>query len=525
MIPILYDSNETQFTTNGLGRLHDCISCIVTEERNGIYECDFEYPVNGANYNLIQCGRIIGVTHDDTGNIQPFDIVSYSKPLNGIVSFHAVHISYRQSGIVVSGTNITSLDAAFAMLDTDDNPFTYENDGNQSGYMAAADGVPKSVRQMLGGIEGSILDTYGGEYEWDGWVVRLHRQRGRLTDFKIRYGINLTEYNEDLDYSGSYNAAVPYWLGDNNELVKGDKVLSGLPSYNGHERCAPLDLSQKFESKPTKAQLEQMALSTMLSNATNTPGQSIKVDFIRLDKTGEYKELNQLMTCRLCDRVAVEFPQYGMSGTFKIVKTVYDVLLERFTEMELGTLSTTLSEALGIGSGSSSAGGGGGSSVLDFYPVGSYYETSDANFDPNTDFGGTWTLVSSKDAYIVEEGAGGTDNAWHYRKWSDGTSEAWVRIEKTLTGTSTAAPWTGNMYNMGTSNYPDGLFLSAPTGTISGSVGSGYCVVSYMQFYGNGISTTLTSNVTGSQNCVIRAYAVGRWSNTSDTYYRWHRTA
>ena len=401
MIPILYEANETDFGSNGLGRLRDCISCKVFEERNSIYECDFEYPVNGANYNLIQCGRIIGVTHDDTGNIQPFDIVSYSKPLNGIVSFHAVHISYRQSGIVVSGTNITSLDAAFAMLDTDDNPFTYENDGNQSGHMAAADGVPKSVRQMLGGIEGSILDTYGGEYEWDGWVVRLHRQRGRLTDFKIRYGINLTEYNEDLDYSGSYNAAVPYWLGDNNELVKGDKVLSGLPSYNGHERCAPLDLSQKFESKPTKAQLEQMALSTMLSNATNTPGQSIKVNFIRLDKTGEYKELNQLMKCRLCDRVAVEFPQYGMSGTFKIVKTVYDVLLERFTEMELGTLSTTLSEALGIGSGSSGySGRGGGSSVLDFYPVGSYYETSDVSFNPNTAWGGTWVLETEGQVHV-----------------------------------------------------------------------------------------------------------------------------
>lgn len=112
---------------------------------------------------------------------------------------------------------------------------------------------------------------------------------------------------------------------------------------------------------------------------------------------------------------------------------------------------------------------------------------------------------------VIEEGVGGTDNAWHYRKWSDGTSEAWARIQKTLTGTSTAAPWTGNMYNMGTSNYPTGVFRSAPTGTISGSVGSGYCVVSYMQFYDNGISATLTSNASGSQICVIRAYAIGRW--------------
>lgn len=85
MIPILFDRNETTFTSNGLCRLRDCISCIVTEERNGIYECDFEYPVNGANYDLIEYGRIVGVTHEDSADIQPFEIVSATRPINGVV--------------------------------------------------------------------------------------------------------------------------------------------------------------------------------------------------------------------------------------------------------------------------------------------------------------------------------------------------------------------------------------------------------------------------------------------------------
>ena len=108
MYPILFEKNETSFSSNGLGRLRDCISCVVTEERNGIYECDFEYPVDGARYEDIICGRIIGVTHDDSDDLQPFDIVSYTKPIDGIVTFHAVHISYRQSGLTVRGTNINS---------------------------------------------------------------------------------------------------------------------------------------------------------------------------------------------------------------------------------------------------------------------------------------------------------------------------------------------------------------------------------------------------------------------------------
>ena len=100
MIPILYESNETEFVSNGICRLYDAKSVVVTEERNGVYECNFTYPVDGANYEFIQCGRIISVTHDDSGAPQPFDIVSYSKPINGIVEFHAVHVSYRLNYIV-----------------------------------------------------------------------------------------------------------------------------------------------------------------------------------------------------------------------------------------------------------------------------------------------------------------------------------------------------------------------------------------------------------------------------------------
>ena len=152
MIPILYDSTETVFASNGLGRLRDCIDCKCSEERNGIYEVDFSYPVDGANYDLIQCGRIIGVTHDETGDIEPFDIVSYSKPVSGVVSFHAVHISYRQRGIVARGTNINSLADAFAVLTSSaqpSNPFTYEADFTSSAYASNSSEASRAVSSTL----------------------------------------------------------------------------------------------------------------------------------------------------------------------------------------------------------------------------------------------------------------------------------------------------------------------------------------------------------------------------------------
>ena len=351
--PILYESNETAFVSNGLGRLRDCISCKVTEERNGIFECDFEYPVDGANYDLIQCGRIIGVTHDDSGDIQPFDIVSYSKPISGIVSFHAVHISYRQRGIVASGTNINSLADAFAVLTSSaqpSNPFTYSADFTSSAYASSFDGTPRSVRQFLGGIEGSILDAYGGEYEFDKFRVILHRSRGQLRDFVIRYGVNLLDYKDDTDYSETYTSCVPYWRGNDNGqdvTVVGSRVDLGGTAYNGQNVCAALDLSDKFQDKPTATQLEALALSLMQSRQTNLPAQNIAVDFVRLQDMG-YEGLDTLLQCNLCDSIKVEFPRYGMSGTYKIVKTVWDVLADKYDSMELGQLSTTLAEALGI---------------------------------------------------------------------------------------------------------------------------------------------------------------------------------
>lgn len=391
MIPILYESNETAFTNNGLGRLRDCISCVVTEERNSIYECDFQYPVSGVNYDIIKIGRIICVSHDSSTiarprrlsetltdeaediltdengaaftasrtifgtdyDVQPFDIVSFSKPIDGIVTFHCVHISYRQSYMTVTGSNINSLANALSLLSSAEptNPFTYQTDKPSLGYLASANGVPKSVRSMLGGVEGSILDAYGGEFEFDKFNVILHSARGKARDFSIRYGVNMLNYEEELDSSGTYSSCVPYWT-DGTITIVGDRQISTGSTITGRGECVPLDVSDKFDGQPTKAQVEAMGRAVMSSTNPMLPSQTIHVEFVRLQDMG-YEDLEALYDCRLCDTISVVFPDYNTTGQFKIVKTVWDVLADRYESMELGDLSVTLAEALGIGSDSS----------------------------------------------------------------------------------------------------------------------------------------------------------------------------
>ena len=385
MIPILYEKDETAFASNGLGRLRDCISCLCTEERNGIYECDFEYPMSGANYEQIRVGRIIGITHDESGDIEPFDIVSYTKPIAGVVTFHCVHISYRLSYMTVTASNINSLADAFTAFASAEPsmPFIFQTDKTSTGYVAGFDGLPHTVRSLMGGTEGSLLDTYGGEFSFNNWSVYLHSARGQSRDFAIRYGVNMLDYNEEYDSQDTFSSCIPYWTDGENTVI-GDRVDASETTVTERGECVPLDLSDKFETQPTKAQVEAAATSYMASNNTSLPKQTINVNFVRLQDLG-YENLGSLMRCNLCDTIEVIFPDYNGRGTYKIVKTVWNVLTDRYEEMELGTLSTTLSEALGINNSQSFGGSGGGTMV-------------------------------------VETGAA---NNGFYRKWSDGTLEQW----------------------------------------------------------------------------------------------------
>lgn len=474
MIPILYDKNETTFVSNGLGRLRDMISAVVTEERNGVYELDFEYPVSADDFNDIQIGRIIGVTHDESGDIQPFDIVSYTKPIDGVVSFHCTHISYRQSYLTVTGSNINSLASAFTLLKnsaTPTNPFTYETDKVSTGYLASADGVPKTVRSMLGGIEGSILDAYGGEYEWDKFRVILHSARGEQRNFSIRYGVNMLDYNEEYDISGTYSSCIPYWT-DGTTTIVGDRQDGERSTVTGRGECVPLDVSDKFDSSqgaPTKAQVNSMGLSVMNSKNPMIPSQNIRVEFVRLQDMG-YESLDDLLECKLCDTVRVVFPNYTATGQFKIVKTVWDVLADRYESMELGALSITLAEALGISNATISGGGGGGGGVIST-------STPTANtiseFDSTAHMNSTDMTAQEVQDFVdnLEGGGGsgtadrvieqGTSGIWTYRKWESGIAECWGVITWTVTSWST---W-GSLYYSnysGTVNYPNGLFISVP---------------------------------------------------------------
>lgn len=339
MIPILYASTETQFTSNGIGRLVDCLSCTVTEERNGIYECELVYPVNGRHFNALMQGGIIGAIHDDNGDIQPFDIYKHTAVIDGTVTFNARHISYRLSGICVSPFTAGSCSAALAAVKTNSaqtNPFTFSTDKTIS-KTYSTDFV-KSARSILLGEEGSILQAFQGEYKFDKWNVSLLTSRGSDTGVTVRYGKNMTGIEWERDDSGCFNAVAPYWTDGTNTVTLPEVYVQPTTPISP-VICVPLDMSQMI-ALPTVAELRAAAISYLDTQKPWEPVDRITVDFVAMWQTPEYENVAAIQRIKLCDTVSIYWTEMGIvAEKAKVVSTVFNVLTERFDQMSVGTVS------------------------------------------------------------------------------------------------------------------------------------------------------------------------------------------
>ena len=348
MIPILFDQTEKQFTSGGLGFLASCTRCQVSQERNGIFECEFDYPITGPLYDQIQERRIIFATHDDSGDPQPFDIYARSAPIDGLVTFYAHHISYRLSNAVVMPFSATSCADAMAKIQANlitdrDDDFTFWTDKATVGDYAKT--VPSICRTTLGGEEGSLLDVYGkGDYIFDKFAVKLYQNKGVDTDVEIRYGKNLTNIEHKVDNSSSYNAIVPYWLNEaDGTLVT---LPEGYVSYNdgtAYIVAVPFPMNEYFETAPTVEAMRLKAQQLLDSSDAWEPSEGFSVDFVQLWQTEEYEQYAPLQRVNLCDTVRVYYPELGINAVReRVVKTVYNTLLDRYDEITLNELPTTL---------------------------------------------------------------------------------------------------------------------------------------------------------------------------------------
>lgn len=347
MKPILFPSTATEFNTQGLGVLTDAISCTVTEERNGAFELTMQYPDTGVHFDEITDRCIIYAIPSPYRAPQPFRIYRITRPMDGIIMVYAQHITYDLSGVPLNPFTAINAPDALSKLSLNaavDSPFTFWTDKSTVASFSVS--TPSSTRSVLGGSSGSILDVYGGEYEWDGFTVRLYGHRGYDNGVVISYGKNLTDIEQDRNISNVATGIYPYWTNAEGALVTCDPKIVNAPGTYDFTRVVPVIFSNDFETQPTPAQLQARAEKYVEDNKIGIPKTSITASFVQLEQFPEYEDLALLEKCDLCDTVTIRYPQLGVEAKAEIVKIETDVLLERYNSVEIGDVRTNIADTI-----------------------------------------------------------------------------------------------------------------------------------------------------------------------------------
>lgn len=348
MKPILYDADRTSFPAgvdNGLGILADAMSCKVTQELNGQYELELHYPVEGIHYGEIALRAILRATVGPDGKLQPFRVYRIVPGMNGTAAIYARHIAYDLGGYVVSPFTAADAPSAVAAIKSHamptDLPFALTTDKTTVATMSVT--VPSSAWGLLGGQQGSLLDVYGGEYEFDEWAVRLLTRRGADRGVSVRYGKNLTDLTQDASCANCYTGAVPYWRGNGITVTAAPVYAEG---DFGYTRLMPLDLSSSFEQQPTQAQLQAAAASYVKRNRIGVPAVSWDVKLALLAQSSGYEDVAFLEQIYLGDTVGVYFHRLGVDAKARVNKIVWDCLLERYDSVALGSVKANIAATI-----------------------------------------------------------------------------------------------------------------------------------------------------------------------------------
>lgn len=345
MIPILYETTEREFTTNGLGYLPDTAKCTVTEERNGKFELEMEYPVSGRSFSDIKERRIIFAKPSPGRRPQPFRIYRIAKNSKNTVKVYAEHISYDLAGVPVSAFSAETAAEAIAKLNASalaEHPFIFETDKERDG--SYNNSVPAGIRSIMGGQEGSLLDIYHGEWLYDMFTVSLKEARGADNGVNIAYGKNITTLEQDENIANVYTGVLPYWYSEEQGLAQG--TIQQVPGTFDYVRILTQDFSDKFQEPPTDAELNAEAAKYIRDNDIGVPKVSLKVSFVDLAKANGLETVAFLENVELCDTVSIRFEALNISTKAKIVKTEYNVLLDRYTSVEIGDARETLADTI-----------------------------------------------------------------------------------------------------------------------------------------------------------------------------------
>lgn len=343
----LFNKTDTVFTTQGIGPLHPT-RCEIAEELNGLYELEMEIPITDARYNDLALQNIIVAKPNPYEAAEPFRIYQISRPIGGIVTVNAAHISYDLSKYADKPFTASTLAQILSKLKTESIescPFTFQTDKTATGlsYEITA---PRSIRSLLAGSDDSILESFGGEWKFTKYTCYLYTERGQNRGVSIRYGKNMLDLKQEENCANVYSKLYPYWTDAEGNLVEvAGRTITINANGNG---VLVHDMSNDFKEQPTPAELQTAAENYILSANLAVPIVSLDVKFTQTNLAAE--------TIYLGDTLAVAFPRLGVSTTARVVRTVYNAIIDRYEEIQVGDQAQTFAQTIATLSADSTTG-------------------------------------------------------------------------------------------------------------------------------------------------------------------------
>lgn len=332
----LFDKTATVWTSQGIGTLHPT-ECFVTEELNGLYEAELEIPITDKHYPDLALQSIIMIKPNPYNAAEPFRVYQISRPIGGLVTVNAAHISYDLSKYADKPFTASSLSQIMTKLKSESAetcPFNFSTNITATGTYEIK--TPRSIRSLLAGSEDSLLETYGGEWGFVGYNCHLFSARGQDRGVEIRYGKNMTDIRQDENCANVYSKLYPYWADSDGHLVEvTGKTIDINQNGNG---VLVYDMSSYFDAEPTPAELAQAATDYIVTANLASPVVSLTVKFVQTNLANDIIYLG--------DTLSVYFPRLGVSSKAKVIRTVYNAIVGRYEEINVGSAQKTFAQTI-----------------------------------------------------------------------------------------------------------------------------------------------------------------------------------
>lgn len=347
MIPVIFKPGEKDFTTNGLGRLIDATRCEITEEANGKYELEMDYPAISRFSDYFENGYQIKAKPNDLEEYHIFEIKqTFKDTFTNSIVIYAQSRTYKLGNRQVRLVTVDNRNGAEAMrlieqnMDEPCDIKLYSDINTASSTVFEA----RNVLNCIAGEQGSLLQYWGGEIKREPFKLSLLRRRGRDNVGTVRYGKDLKGLTIKFDWQSIVTKVLPFaelqsGADGTSQRIYGDAVkseyINKYPDVYAQYVQFTEDQGVKDLSSLNKAAGKYF---TTLYPGSDKPKVSIELEIEKLTDSEEAKEFAKMRNYNLFDTFTVYHKFYDIDIQTKVTGIVYDALAEKTIKITAGDI-------------------------------------------------------------------------------------------------------------------------------------------------------------------------------------------